>query len=271
MIPPITVDLSQVIEEFSLKEQQADLLGVQVVNAVTDRIYYNWTSAVKQGLHSTRKLYLQNLQIGQNGPLSKYIILTGDFPNQLEQGFGAFDMKNGFKKGSKVKMKKNGSGWYMTIPFRFATPGALGESEIFSAVMPPDVYASVKKLQSAKTQIDTGKTKSGTGLSKQSIPTQYQTPKVRNAFSSLESLNTFSQYQHKTSIYEGISKQEKTYDGSTQSGYVSFRRVSDKSDPMSWIHPGLAAKNFAKTALSNTDVGGTADRAIDAYLSNLGF
>lgn len=268
LIPPISIDLNDLASEFSLKQSQVDLLGIQIVNSITDRIYYNWVSSAKQGLRSTRNQYLKNLQIGQTSPLSKYIVLTGDFANMLETGFGAFDMKSGFAKGGKVKIKKNG-GWYMTIPFRFATPGAIGESEIFSAVMPPDVYKNVRNLQSAKSSLEGGKTQSAKGLN--SVPKQFSIPKTRDAFSVVQGKQTFSQYQHKSSIYQGITRQEKTYGSSTQGSYVSFRRVSDKSDPMSWIHKGVDAKNFAKAALQKTDVGNIADRAIDSYLSSLGF
>ena len=34
---------------------------------------------------------------------------------------------------------------------------------------------------------------------------------------------------------------------------MTFRVVSDKSDPMSWTHPGSTAKDFSSVAMQNMD------------------
>lgn len=270
MIGPIQIDLSELQAEFNLKQVQVEELSVVLVNQITDRIFNNWRVAAMNGLNSTRKQYIQNLNIGHISPTKKYIQLTGSFPNMLENGFGAYDMKPGFLASNKVKTTKNGIR-YLIIPFRWGTPGSIGESEVFANKMPDDVYNTVKRLRPTKTHYQLGVIQRGKGIRKNQLPTNLRKPLTRPQFTDAKSGTTYPAYTHKGPIHEGIVRNEKTYENSTQSSYVSFRRVSEKSDPMSWIHKGVAAKNFAQQALNKTDVGNITDRTIDTFLQQLGF
>jgi hypothetical protein len=187
----------------------------------------------------------------------------------LENGVGAFDMKQGMMKSAKVKYTKTG-GWYMTIPFRFATSDAIGENESFSSVMPQEIYDLVKNFSPQKTQIG-GNSKSAESLKSGDIPNQFIAPKSRNSVIN-ETLNkTFDAYTHKSSIYEGMQKSSKTYEGGQGSSYNSFRRVSGNSDPMSWIHSGIQRYNLSQQAIENTDVDLIIDNTVDKLLSEMGF
>ena len=270
MLAPIKIDLSDLQEEFTLKQSQVEELGIMVLNNLVDRIFHNWQQEAMNGLHSTRKLYLQNLHIGQIDQFHKFIMLTGDFQNKIEEGFSAFDMKPGFLNSGKAKQGKNGR-IYLTIPFRWATPDAIGESEIFANIMPQEIYATVRKLNSAQTQPFQNKVSSGKGLPNAQLPKELAIPQARLAFTDLRTQTTYPEYTHKGSIYEGIVRNEKTYENSTQGSYVSFRRVSEASDMYSWIHKGLEGKHFADKAIDKTDVNTIADRTIDAFLVNAGF
>ena len=53
-------------------------------------------------------------------------------------------------------------------------------------------------------------------------------------------------YQHKTNKYNGMVRIVKSYQKATQSQYMTFRRVSDRSDPLSWWHPGYAGVHAAE-------------------------
>jgi hypothetical protein len=269
MIGPIHIDLSELQQEFALKETQVEELGVTLVNAITDRIFNNWRVSAMNGLNSTRKSYIQALNIGEISSTKKYIQLTGVWPNMIENGFGAFDMKPGMLGSSKAKVTKKGTR-FITIPFRWASSGSIGESEVFANVMPVEINTLVRRLRPTTTNISS-RTNSGGGLQLKQLPKDYQIPKSRGAFSDLKSRTTYPQYTHKGSIYEGIIRNETTYERATQSSYVSFRRVSEKSDPMSWIHKAQAAKNFAEQGLKKTDVASITDRTIDEFLSNAGF
>ena len=50
---------------------------------------------------------------------------------------------------------------------------------------------------------------------------------------------------------------------------MTFRRVSDKSDPNSWIHPGFDARKFMDKALDQTQIPQVVDMVLDNFLSQL--
>lgn len=268
MIEPINIDITDLVKEFNLSSTQAEELSILLVNQITDRIFYNWQSQAKNNLHSTRNEYIRNLNIQHISATRKAIILTGKIPNMIEEGASAYDMKPGFLGSSKAKTDKNGRK-YLIIPFRHATPNAIGESQIFANVMPQDVYKVVKTLAPTKTDLNNGIIERGGRLDIQDIPQQYQAPRVRPAFSDINKTTTFPSYTHKSSIYEGMIRNEKTYENATQSSYVTFRRVSENSDIMSWIHKGFQAQHFAKKAVNQTDVVKLSDRTIDSYLQQI--
>jgi len=249
---PISIDLTELREEFDLVQSQVEGLGSTLVNVITDRIFSNWRDAAMKGLNKTRKSYINGLNIGEVTPTHKYIQLTGTFPNMIEEGFGAFDMKPKMLASKKAKVSPNGVK-FITIPFRHAAAGSIGESEVFSNVMPKEISDVVQKMTPTKTSISGSKT-SGGRLGFSDIPKQYQIPKSREAVSNIKTQESFPKYTHTGPITEGMIKSEKEYEGSTKSSYVTFRRISEKSDPMSWIHQGVSAKNFAQKAVDNTDV-----------------
>jgi hypothetical protein len=139
------------------------------------------------------------------------LTLRGKWPNMLEEGFSAFDQKNGFMNSKHIKRKKDG-GWYLTIPFRHRTPGTAG-SAVGGQAMPDDIYAQARALKG-------GEKLTGTETN---YPPQ----------------TSWKGYEHKSGIYEGMKRITKTYNIATQNMYMTFRRVSDKSDPDSWWHPGF--------------------------------
>ena len=50
-------------------------------------------------------------------------------------------------------------------------------------------------------------------------------------------------YVHKTSIHEGMVKMQS---GPRRSQAVTFRMISENSDPKSWLHPGVPARPVHK-------------------------
>ena len=92
-----------------------DLVAPQVVSAIQSAITTSlavikdkWQSEAQAKLNSTRPLYLMGLDFNSviypygGDAFSGAVELQGKFPNMLESGFPAFDMKAGFKKSSKV-------------------------------------------------------------------------------------------------------------------------------------------------------------------------
>lgn len=261
---PIEIDLTGLESQFGLTQDQVDLLTETCVNAVSASIYANWLALAKQRLRSTAPEYTQNLIKVDKGRFEKSIVLTGVLPNMIEQGASPFDMKQGFKASPKAKhtiqkVKRRGNaiqnvgGWYLTIPFRIGTPGALGQAG-FSSVMPEEVYEVAKKL--------------GTGqrLNASSIPESERIPRSRAAITNENGSQIFSEYRHKNSIYEGMMRSTFTYNKTTQSMYHTFRRVSDKSDAMSWIHQGFKALWLSSEAVEKTDVDTLVKNEVYNYL-----
>lgn len=269
MIPPIKIDLSEVLKEFNIPNGIAEDMVDGIIKKITYRFYEIWSVTAGKELHSSRAGYIRSLQVIDEGKMKGSVILHGILPNMIESGASGWDMKEGFEKSSKVKHTKNG-GWYLTIPFRFAGAGALGESEIFAGVLPKEVQNAVKKLTASKSEFKT-KVNFGGSLNKNTIPDAFKDPKSRPAFSDISSKKTFEEYVHKTSIYEGVGQSSKTYQNATQSMFNSFRRVSSNSDPNSWINSGIRARNLAEKSLSNFDIGHEVDIAVDNQLVNLGF
>lgn len=269
-IPPITLDFSEVFNEFDLTPEQAEKLGDNVIRHITSRFYEVWSITAGKELHSSRKDYINSLQLLSEGKMEASVVLRGKLNNMIEQGVGAFDMKLGFMKSPKAKMSKKG-GWYITIPFRFATPGALGESSVFNGgVMPKEIYAEAKNLEATKSDINVG-VQFGDQLKLSQIPEHLRNKGSRGAVSNADTKDSFADYQHKNSIYEGITRSEKTYANATQSMYNSFRRVSLNSDPASWVNSGITARNVAEKALQVFDIGEEVSIKVDQELNKYGF
>lgn len=185
-----------------------------------------WQQTAQQKLHSTIPLYLMGLDFKsiiypyQGDPFTGAVELHGKFPNMLETGFAAFDEKIGFSKSPHITPKKDG-GWYLTIPIRHSTPGAF----MYGNAMPKDVYGVAKKLGNNQS------------LSSKDLYGVNQTAKGKS----------WNGYQHKSNIYDGLTRIIKSYQNTKQSQYMTFRRVSDKSDPLSWQHPGFVGVKIAKS------------------------
>jgi len=269
MFVPIDIDARDLAMEFSLSNGQVNDMMEFTIHEITAAFAREWDSYARRELRSTRDLYRRSLIVGEEGFLTGYVMLVGDLPNMLEQGAGSWDMKTNFARSGKVRYNKNG-GWYLTIPFRFATPGALGENEAFSNILPKSVYKALRTVGDTRTSVQDSRQYGG-GLSLSDIPAQYRAPKSRAAFSDVKEKTTFSEYKHKTSIYQGIIRNKKVYERADQSQYTSFRRASSNSDPNSWIHKGFLRRNFAGRALESMPMDTVVDNAIDDFLSAQGF
>lgn len=261
----IQLNIDDLIEEFNLPSNTADVIVVNAVDAVTQEIYRNWSLQAQKELKSTRQEYINGLEAIVSNKFSRIIRLNGQFNNMIEKGASAFDMKEGFRKSKHVKFStkidKNGqliSSWYLTIPFRHGVPTTIGENPAFSNIMPKEIYALVKRKPSNQ------------GLKKSEIPSPYDIPSSR-AVIQIPKASDIPEYVHKSSIYQGMQKKTGVYGQVMQNTYISFRRVGEKSDENSWIHRGLKAHNFLQKAIASTDVDLIVENSIDETLNNLGY
>lgn len=261
---PITIDLSGLQAQFGLAANVIDQLTETCINEVTAAIYANWEALAKQRLNSTLPEYLQNLHRVDKGRFAKQIILTGKFPNMIESGASAFDMKEGFKKSQKVKYTvpvynakgkqvSAGGDWYLSVPFRIGTPGVVGQAG-FTGQMPQEIYDIMRKRASGK------------GLGSSEIPEPHNAPQSRQSILDSQGTTLYDAYQHKSSIYEGLTKRTGAYGKTTQNTYGTFRRAGANSDPLSWIHKGIAAYHLADEAVENTNVDVIVENEVTQYL-----
>lgn len=264
---PIVIDLSGLKAQFGLAADEIDSLTETCVNAVAAVVYKNWESLAKQRLNSTLPDYVKNLIQVDKGRFAKQIVLTGVLPNMIEQGASAFDIKEGFKKSSKVKYtipvynKKGqqvhkGGDWFLTIPFRIGVPGTLGQAG-FTGEMPDEVYQLMKKKAAKQ------------ALGASEIPDPYQTPRSRASIEATPQNPYYAQYVHKNSIYEGLTKKTAQYGKTTQNTYGTFRRAGANSDPLSWIHKGIKAYRLADEAVKITDVDTIVENEVTTYLESV--
>jgi hypothetical protein len=181
----------------------------------------------------------------------------------IEEGASAWDMKEGMLSSQKAKISKNG-GRYITIPFRIGSAGAVGESDVFSNVMPNEVYEVAKQLEVPKGG-------NSQQLTTKDLPAQYQSPAKRAEIKDSAGKTLFNEYVHKSSIYAGMFRSNDAKTG--QNTYRSFRRISEElispegnktgSDPDSWIHKGIEQYNLISKALGNFNQ----DREVETALN----
>jgi len=244
----IEIDTRSISEQFFMDQDEINDLMDYTVKEITGRFAQEWENEVNRTLKSSRQEYIANINVVDEGFAKGAVILTGWLPNAIEQGKDGWDMKDQFLNGPNAKTGKDGSK-YNTIPFTFGTPGAL-EENFTGGVLPQEIYDIARKQPLNQ------------GIRKDQLPQQFQEPQKKSI--KLPEAKSFKEYQHKHSIYEGVSKRKDK--GTGQNTYGSFRRVSENSDPDSWIHPGFEAAHISDRVLADFDVPQEVGRIIRAYL-----
>lgn len=258
---PIQFDFSSLRDEFSMSQQDVDGLLDFAVKEITAEFANKWEEQAARELHSTRNLYIRSIIVTDPGKFMGAVELTNDVPNMIESGASPYDMKPILLGGEKVKYTVEGKK-YTTVPFSIGTPKALPEN--FSTIMPEPVYEAIKQ-KPFEVEIPGGvRTK---GLTEMEVPEKYRLPETRKV--PIPKSKAFGEYTHKSSIYQGIVRQKSDVTG--QNSYTSFRRVSENSDPLSWIHPGFTAANLAEKAMEQMDFASASTKSIDNFLIQHGF
>lgn len=259
IVPPIFIDTQGISQQFSFDQGQINDLMDFTIKEITSAFAAQWENAAIDNLKTSRQQYINSLIVVDEGFAKGAVVLVGWLPNAVENGLDSYDMKPGFLDGPNAKTSKDG-GKYNTIPFSFGTPRAL-EENFSGGIMPQEVYDIVKSK--AQTVTLKGGGRASQGLKLEELPQKFQTPQVKSI--KQPEAKSFKEYQHKNSIYEGIRKVKDSVTG--QNSYQSFRRVSENSDPDSWIHPGIDAVHLAQKTLEQFDIPTQTGRAIDQFLS----
>jgi spermidine/putrescine-binding protein len=263
----IQLNIDDLIDELNLPTNTADTIVEQCVNEVTQSIYESWKKEASDKLKSTRTDYIEGLDIVTTSRFARQIVLKGALNQMIEKGAAPYDMKEHFKKSSKVKyapVYNSETGetdfrWYLTIPFRIGTPGIVGENSAFSNIMPKSIHKIMKSKPANE------------GLKSAETPSPYDIPQSRAAIQIPSKNIDIPEYKHKSGMFEGMVKKVGAYGKTTQNTYMTFRRVGEASDPNSWIHSGIKAYNLLGGAMGRTDVNTIVENKVDEVLENLGY
>lgn len=234
---PLTIDISALVRQFSFTKSEARDMAMLVLDMMVERYESIWNDKVKSELNSTRQAYMRSMNVIRVDDYNVIFELegkgTGRLAMMIEEGASAFDIKEGFKNSPKAKRKSDG-GWFLTVPFRISTPDALAESAVFSGRMTKAIHKIAKEKGSVQYQ---------------DLPTEHRTLGMRPEISSQNTLlpkYKREAYSHKSPIFEGIARSTMPQ----HSHYNTFRRVSDKSEPSSWIHKGFEQRDFMGKSLN---------------------
>lgn len=255
MILPINIDLGDLVEEFNLSRDQSVFLGSSIIDAVVAEYQIRWQNLISSELHKTRNEYKRGVFIERESPLSVTFGLTNRASSislMIEEGQPPFDEKEGFRNSPKKKTAQDG-GWYIDIPFRHATPGAVADSGLFASIMSNNIYKEVKNR---------GR------LSFMDLPAKDRVIGERKAINRL-GVNKPA-YIHKVPIYEGLTKVNiASIQKEKRSGYFTWRRVSENSDPNSWWNGGIVPYKLMNKALEQAKIDVVADKVIDQFLNSM--
>lgn len=163
-------------------------------------------------------------------PLAGRVSATADHADAIEKGSPPRDMKPNLLSGSRSRVSKKGVR-YVIIPFRHNVPGA----SAMGRAMPKEVYRVAKSLAMSHV---TGKA-NARGVSVERATYHWgQSSRIHPYGWRSRIAPAGHEYTHKVSIYEGMVRMGPKGQG----GYMTFRVVSENSDPNSWWSPGVEPK-----------------------------
>ena len=226
-------------------------LSTKAVNSIIGDIATaaraHWVKLASKDPSSYRNDYLRGIQRVRMRDDQAIITLVGEVPHMLEDGMPQTDLRDLLlghnvpvvPRGERGKHLNKKGGFYRAIPFRHTTPTAgsvvgqpMGQAYSASEAVSDarklgrQVYKAAKALKPTTTN-PYGKTAWGSRLDTSTM----QIPLLRE--------------HHKSDIYAGMVRQEKTYEQSTQSQYTTFRTIST-SVKTGWIRQRIEARNYGE-------------------------
>ncbi len=169
----------------------------------------------------------------------------------VEEGVKPFDMKQTHLSGPKVKVSKDGSK-YITVPFRHQVPGQTALAD----AMPRQVYEQAKRMAISRRNNILRKFFTGRSYSwGDRLPREYGGEKEKPHWT--------------TGRYTGMVKMT----GRPHTSYLTFRRLSEKSKPEAWQHPGVDPRPVTQAVVENTqeEIIDLIRTGFEVDLVNLGF
>jgi hypothetical protein len=173
----------------------------EITGEIADAALSEWQQLASATLGDSAEGYIEAMRVEDDGAGKVVLKLDGTLANMQEKGTPAFDMKPGLLGGESYKV----------IPITHGNASGGG-----SNAMPK------KTLQKAKL-MHYGEREGG-------------------RFKDTSRKKTSSTgYKHKNTLYSGMVRPTKSAAKTHGGGFVTFRAVSQNSDPSSWWHPGFEA------------------------------
>jgi len=184
--------------------------------------------------------YARSIQVDNSDPDVKIVYTDNDkYHGLIENGRPRYDMKPGLLSGPNARTTKDG-GKYNIIPFRHQTPGGSRNP------MPVNVYRTMLR-ESDRAELKKQMGISSTGgkshtLSSGPTPAQrsYQWGARLSKYENTQTpLHPKKKHWKSPSVFSGMVRMQASTTGANRSKYMTFRVVSSRSDPDSWISPKL--------------------------------
>ena len=196
------IDLSSILEEQEKEFQKA-------IRGMAMSTYDGIVQQAQDKLDSSRQDYLKSLDFQDLGNI--YIISIEDPGVYYEDGFASFDQKDGLLSGPKAKVSQDGKR-YNVVPYQHRpfTEKRSPKARAYQIQL-KETVASMERISPREIRDRSGRVMGHV---------------VARATKEIEGYTS------------GMVQIEKNYGKSKSSTYMTFRGVSDVSDPKDWIHPG---------------------------------
>jgi len=240
-------------EKIKEKTEEVESKGWRCINFWSSEIYSNLDSCIceiKRVLNNHFENYnftetdfaIKKIKRNKFSNYGKYNITVENDSSFIASTIAVHN--SGFLRSPKAKIGgKIGrtTNKYITIPLRLKSSGSMGGSP---PVMPSTIYKKASQLEIGG-RLTLSKKYEGLGL--------------RTRLSA--DLKRWQHYTWKTSPFQNIVKVPR-FTGLVKLGlpresagmYMVFRRVSKKSNPSSWIHPGFKAANLVDQVVSKVEL-----------------
>ena len=167
--------------------------------------------------------YLRSIQLSKKSQTRHEIYTDSPLHKTIEEGSPERDMKPDLLGGPKARTSKDGAK-YNIIPFRHGVPGTTS----VAPPMPLNVYTFMKPQKTAVSS----------RLDKANKAYQWGSKLAAARGGKAGTAKTGAgEYTWKTGKFTGMVRMQTSTTKAKRSMYMTFRVVSSKSDPASWIYP----------------------------------
>lgn len=184
--------------------------------------------------------YARSIMLEDDDPAVKVVYTTSDQHIRIERGSPEVDLKPGLLSGPKARQGKDGP--YNIVPFRHMTPGA-----VTGMPMPANVYRLMLKRSKEADELKAQGLISYGGKSRvirgSSVPEEriyewgYRFDRKSQQGRETKRIDSDRTYEHRSGRYAGMVRMDTSSGRARSSLYMTFRTVSFRSDPNSWIIP----------------------------------